>query len=117
MDYCYITSSNTPVLCMKCSRTRVLGANAVRSKEVTPELVRLVAKDIDNMGHARVVIKSDNEPAIRALASRSNHRHGGMTRIRAPGQRSGRDVGPDSEGDVQDIPECAGEPDWKASSG
>ena len=70
MDFCFITEASTPVLCMKCSRTGVIVAHALPSKEVTPELVRLVAKDLDNMGHTRVVLKSDNEPAMKALAQR-----------------------------------------------
>lgn len=35
---------------------------------MTPELVRRVAKDIDTMGHTRVILKSEKEPAKRALA-------------------------------------------------
>ena len=70
MDFCFITAASTPVLCMKCSRTGIIAAHAVRSKEVTPELVRLVVKDIDNMGHTQVVVKGDNEPAMKALLAR-----------------------------------------------
>lgn len=33
-------------------------------------LVRLVVKEIDNMGHTRVVVKCDNEPATKVLAGR-----------------------------------------------
>lgn len=51
MDSCHIMEGNSPVLCLKCSHTSVIAAHATASKEVTPELVRLVARDIDNMGH------------------------------------------------------------------
>lgn len=40
----------------------------MRSQGVTDELVRLVARDIGNMGHMRAVVKNDNEPSMRALA-------------------------------------------------
>lgn len=43
----------------------------MKSKEASPELVRLVAKDIDSMGHTRVVVKGDNEPAMHALLARA----------------------------------------------
>lgn len=67
---CFIIEASTPVLCRKCARTGVAAAHAVRSKDVSPELVRLVVKDIDNMGHTRVMVKSDNEPAMKAFARR-----------------------------------------------
>lgn len=70
MGFCYITPSGTPVLCLKCSRTGLMGPHTMRSKEVTPELVQLLATAIDNMGLTRVVLKSDNKPAMRALAGR-----------------------------------------------
>lgn len=43
MDWCFITDASTPVLCLKCSRTGVMAAHAVRAKEAAPELARLVA--------------------------------------------------------------------------
>lgn len=52
------------------SRTGAVAAHDVRSKKSLPNS-RLVAKDIDYMGHTRVVIKSDNEPATKALAGRA----------------------------------------------
>lgn len=38
-------------------------------KEATLELVRLAAKDLGSMGHTRVVLKGDSEPAMKALAT------------------------------------------------
>lgn len=68
MDYCCITEGSSPVLCFKCSQTGGIAAHAVMSKEVTPEIVRLLACDIDNMGHMRVLLKGDNKPGMKALA-------------------------------------------------
>lgn len=45
-------------------------AHALMSEEVTPEDVRLVARYIDNMGHTRVVLNSDDEPAMKTFARR-----------------------------------------------
>lgn len=46
------------------------GPCAIWRKEIAQQLVRLVLKDITSMGHTRVVIQSDNEPAIKALVGR-----------------------------------------------
>lgn len=69
MDSCFSTVASIPVLCLKCSRTRVVAAHAMTTKEAMPELVRQIAKDIVNMGHTKVVVKGDNEPAMK-LTSR-----------------------------------------------
>lgn len=58
MDFCFITAAPQGVI----------AAHAVMSKKATPELVSLLAKDINNMVHARVLIKVDKEPGMRALA-------------------------------------------------
>lgn len=58
-------TASTLVMSLKCSQAGVFPADAVGSKGAIPELVRLVAKDIDNKGHTRVVAKSDNEQALR----------------------------------------------------
>lgn len=50
MDLRCVTDGSSPVLCLKCSQTGVIAAHAVMSKEVTPEIVRLVARDIDKVG-------------------------------------------------------------------
>lgn len=62
LDFCFITVSSSPVLRVKCSQTGANAAHAVESKEV------FMAKGIDNMGPTRVVVKSDNEPSMRAFA-------------------------------------------------
>lgn len=67
MGFCFITAASTPVLCLKCSQAGVTVGHAVKSKG-TPELLRLVAKGGDTMGHTRDAVKSDNEPALKALA-------------------------------------------------
>lgn len=51
MYSCLLTVASTPVLCLKCPRTGVIAANAVTRKDVTPELVSFLAKDIDNTSH------------------------------------------------------------------
>lgn len=63
-------AATTPLLCLKCSHTGVIGAHTVRSKEVTPELVRLVSKDIANMGHNHIVLKREKEPVMKPMAGR-----------------------------------------------
>lgn len=70
MYSCYVTESSTPVHCHKCSQTGVVVSQVLHSKEATPELLRLVVEDIENMGHTRVVIRGDNEPAMKAFVFR-----------------------------------------------
>lgn len=67
MEYRYVTESSTPVHVLadkshRSPRTAEQGGDA--------QLGRLVVKDIENMGHMRVVIMGDNEPAMKALAHR-----------------------------------------------
>lgn len=69
MDVCYVTEEYIS-LCLKCSQTRVIAAQTLGSKAVTPKLMWLVAKDIGHMGYTWAVAKSDNEPTMKALAAR-----------------------------------------------
>lgn len=48
MDFRCGMEASTPMFCLKCSHTGVVASHASRSKEPTPELVRPVAKEIDN---------------------------------------------------------------------
>ena len=63
-------SSCTPVLVGKCSNTKAIFAHLLPSKEVNNKLVQAVIKDIANLGHVAVVIKTDQEPATKNLANR-----------------------------------------------
>lgn len=77
IDFGYNTDTSSPVLCHNCSRTGVVAAHALASKEVTWELVRRVVKDTGSMGHTKGVVKSRNKPAVKAIAGRNNE-------VRAP---------------------------------
>lgn len=67
----FMAASSTPVLRLKClQHTGVVAAHAMRRREATPELVRLIGKDIDDMGHTKVVDKCNNKPAMNASTSR-----------------------------------------------
>lgn len=48
----------------------IIAAHAMMSTEARPDIVGVLARNNGNMGHTHVVIKSDNEPAMRALAVR-----------------------------------------------
>lgn len=52
------------------SRTGVIAAHALAGKAVTRELVRFVPKDTPDMRRTRVILKSDNESAIKTFACR-----------------------------------------------
>lgn len=61
MCFCCVTAN------LKCLHTGVIAAHEVRSKEAPPRLVRLVAKDLQNMGHTQVNVKAENKTAMKAL--------------------------------------------------
>lgn len=55
-------------LCSKCSASGT--AHVVGSKEVTAMLAHTAGRGSANMGHTKAMLKSDNGPAMKALASR-----------------------------------------------
>lgn len=42
----------------------------MESKEVTPKRVQTVARDSENMGHSKIILKSGNEPSMKPPTSR-----------------------------------------------
>ena len=85
-DYCYLSSarrdapnapargsdeSESPVLVMWDSRSKGLYAHIVPAKGVEYEgleaVLKVVAADLDRLGHKRVVFRNDTEPAIVAF--------------------------------------------------
>lgn len=108
--FCYTTAAGAPVQCLKCSCAGEMGARAVRSKDATP--IQYVGKGIDHMGHTRIVLKSDSEPAMKALAGRVNDARRRPTVIEDT-QSTNRNPTDwrncaDSEWDVKDTQESSG---------
>ena len=61
-------SQNMPILVMRCRKTKFIFARVVPRKGRHPYTVRRVGQDISAiLGYKRVVIKSDQEPAIKKL--------------------------------------------------
>ena len=56
-----------PIFITKDSATAWISANVIPQKGDTPEGVRRLGEEIDKLGHHRLVLKSDQEPAIKAL--------------------------------------------------
>ena len=56
-----------PILITKDSMASWISANVIPQKGDTPEGVKRLGKEIDKLGHHRLVLKSDQEPAIKAL--------------------------------------------------
>lgn len=61
----FIIAASTPAVCLKCSMAGVIAAHATKSKTATTEIAKLVATDVDNVGQARLVVKSGNWPAMK----------------------------------------------------
>ena len=60
-------------LIVRCSRTKAVFAHQVPVKGVDEDkhVVNLVCKDIEWLGHTKVILKCDNEPAIKKLVEHS----------------------------------------------
>ena len=56
-----------PILITKVSMTSWISANVIPQKGDTPEGVKRLREEIDKLGQHRLVLKSDQEPAIKAL--------------------------------------------------
>ena len=59
----------TKVLVLYCSLTRCVFAHAVRRKGADEHVVQQIVDDIAWIGHVRLVLRSDNEPAMLALVT------------------------------------------------
>ena len=73
IDYMYMHSEQEkeeevgrPIVVMKDSKTRMIAGRVVPSKGVESYAIGEVKKTIEKLGHKKVVMKSDNEPAILA---------------------------------------------------
>ena len=73
MDYTFMSRGGVedervkPILVVKDERTQFLAATFVGSKGATPYAVKFVANFLKNLGHRKVVLKSDGEPSVVAL--------------------------------------------------
>ena len=62
-----------PILSTKDSATAWVSANVVPVKGDTPDGGTETQEEIDKLGHQRLVLKFDQEPAIKALIPREKH--------------------------------------------
>lgn len=94
MHVYFVTAASTPALLIKYSQTGVTVARAAMRKGAIPEIVRLVSKESDIVGHAHVVIKCVNRPVMKALAHRvkesRSHPTGMLARNTSPSQTGSR---------------------------
>ena len=72
MDYCYIGhkqgDKNLPILIIKCDTTKCVCRHPVSQKGGALHWISdRVVQDICNMGHTRIILKCDQEPAIMEL--------------------------------------------------
>ena len=74
VDYMYMHSEQEkeeekgmPIIVLKDNKTRTVMAKVVSGKGVNNFAVEVVKKFIEQLGYGRIVLRSDNEPAILAL--------------------------------------------------
>ena len=81
MDYCYVgqrqDDKNTPILIVKCDTTKTVCSHPALQKGGAYSWVSdRIVQDINNMGHGKIILKCDQEPAIMEV-------HGQVMRKRA----------------------------------
>ncbi len=74
LDYTYMDSEQEkeedkglPIVVMKDEKTKMITAKVAPSKEVDAHSVDSVRKALEQLGHRRMISRSDNKPAILAL--------------------------------------------------
>ena len=74
LDYVYMHSEQEkeeekgmPIVVAKDNRTKMIMAGVVPSKELDSYAVETVKRMVERLGYKKVIMKSDNEPAIPAL--------------------------------------------------
>ena len=63
------SGKNVKCLIIRCLQTKVVFAHVVPYKGASEDnfVAQLVVSDIEWLGHTRMIVKADNEPAIRTL--------------------------------------------------
>ena len=91
IDYAYMKSAQVeeqaghPILVTKCSNTKWISANVVPKKGTYPEGIRRLGEELDKLGHRRMTVKSDQEPAILSLKEATiRERHQDITTEESP---------------------------------
>ena len=91
IDYGFFGSEESPdkeipVLVVKDRRSKALWAHLVPSKGVeNPHVYRSLFKDLNSTGYKKIILKSDQEPAITALAAKATEEwHGEVIPAKSP---------------------------------
>jgi len=91
IDYAYMKSSEIekeagfPILVSRCSHSKWISANVLPKKGAYPEGIRRLGEELDKLGRRRMVVKSDQEPAILKLIEATvRERHQDITTEQSP---------------------------------
>jgi len=91
IDYAYMKSSEIeeqagfPILVSRCSHSKWISANVLPKKGAYPEGIRRLGEEFDKLGRRRMVVKSDQEPAILKLIEATlRERHQDITTEQSP---------------------------------
>ena len=78
VDYHYMgkeeEEGTVPFLCIKDANSKVIFDMVVTGKGVNTYVVNRVIQCLDLLGHKRIILKSDQEPAIVALCAEVKHK-------------------------------------------
>ena len=83
VDYHYMgkeeEEGTVPFLCIKDANSKVIFDMVVTGKGVNTYVVNRVIQCLDLLGHKRLILKSDQEPAIVALTTEVEHKWRGIS--------------------------------------
>ena len=93
IGYAYMKSAEVeqeagfPILVSRCSHSKWISANVLPKKGAYPEGVRRLGEELDKLGHRRMVVQSDQEPAILKLIEATvRERHQDITTTEPSGR-------------------------------
>ena len=81
IDFCFPSQGDEPcatVIVMRCCATGATDALMIPSKGYDSWVVRTLVSAIERYGHAKIILKSDGEPAMRAIRKALAKHHGGV---------------------------------------
>ena len=91
IDYAYMKSAEVeqeagfPILVSRCSHSKWISANVLPKKGAYPEGIRRLGEELDKLGRRRMVVKSDQEPAIlKRIEATARERHQDITTEQSP---------------------------------
>ena len=94
----------TLMVVVKDSSSKAVRAHALRNKSIrNPYGTKKICEDLEEWGHGKVILKSDGEPAIRALKKKVKEKRGEVVTLMEVTPRADPRANGESESAVREI--------------